>query len=71
VINAQYLSERVTENEWKNDFEIPPHLKAGTLIKYKDTYGNTKDIRDSYGLLSNTNGARFLISDVKKLKNSV
>jgi hypothetical protein len=71
VINAQYLSERVTENEWKNDFVIPPHLKAGTLIKYKDTYGSNQDIRDSYGLLNNKNGARFLISDVKKLKESL
>jgi L-lactate dehydrogenase (cytochrome) len=71
VINAQYLSERVSENEWKNDFEIPPHLKAGTLIKYKDTYGNSDDIRDSYGLLSNKNGARFQMSDVKKLKESL
>jgi (S)-2-hydroxy-acid oxidase len=35
VINAQYQSDRVTENEWKNDFEIPPHLVAGTLQKYK------------------------------------
>lgn len=69
VINAQYLSERVTENEWKNDFEIPPHLKAGTLIKYKDTYGSSNAIRDSYGLLSNKNA--FKMSDVKKMKNEV
>ena len=26
VINAQYISNRITENEWKNDFIIPPHL---------------------------------------------
>jgi len=31
VINAQYISNRITENEWKNDFVIPPHLTAGTL----------------------------------------
>lgn len=71
VINAQYLSGRVTENEWKNDFEIPPHLKAGTLIKYKDTYGTCNNIRNSYGLLNNNNGARFMMSDVKKLKESL
>jgi len=36
VINAQFISNRTTENEWKNDFIIPPHLKAGSLKKYKD-----------------------------------
>lgn len=35
VINAQYLSGRVTENEWKNDFKIPPHLESGCLVQYK------------------------------------
>ena len=62
VINAQYLSERVTENEWKNDFEIPPHLKAGSLMKYKSHHGSSNAIRDSYGLLSNKNS--FKITDV-------
>jgi len=68
VINAQYLSERVTENEWKNDFEIPPHLKSGSLIKYKNTYGNSDAIRDSYGLLSNKNG--FTLQDVQKVSRA-
>ena len=62
VINALYLSERVTENEWKNDFEIPPHLVSGSLIKYKKTYGSSDAIRDSYGLLSNKNS--FKLSDI-------
>ena len=31
VLNAQYISNRITENEWKNDFVIPPYLRAGTL----------------------------------------
>ena len=65
MINAQYLSERVTENEWKNDFEIPPHLVAGSLIKYKDTHGTSHAIRDSYGLFNNKNS--FKLSDVQKI----
>jgi isopentenyl diphosphate isomerase/L-lactate dehydrogenase-like FMN-dependent dehydrogenase len=69
VINAQYLSERVTENEWKNDFALPPHLVAGSLIKYKDTYGNSNLLRDSYGLLNNKNV--FKAADVMTLKNSL
>jgi len=68
VINAQYLSGRVTENEWKNDFIIPPHLHAGSLQKYKSTYGNSNQIRDSYGLLSYGNGPTFKITDIKSLK---
>jgi hypothetical protein len=51
VINAQYISNRVTENEWKNDFIIPPHLKAGTLIQYKEKFGKNDDLRNAYGLL--------------------
>ena len=54
VINAQYVSGRVTENEWKNDFALLPHLEAGTLKKYKDTYGNSHLLRDSYGLVDQT-----------------
>mmetsp|Transcript_19430 Transcript_19430/g.33055 ORF Transcript_19430/g.33055 Transcript_19430/m.33055 type:complete len:182 (-) Transcript_19430:629-1174(-) len=26
VLNAQFFSDRVTEMEWKFDFEVPPHL---------------------------------------------
>lgn len=26
VVNAQFISNRITENEWKNDFIIPPYL---------------------------------------------
>lgn len=54
VVNAQFISNRVTENEWKNDFIIPPFLKAGTLMKYKAQYGTTDTLRDSYGLLTPT-----------------
>lgn len=39
VVNAQFISNRITENEWKNDFIIPPYLQAGTLFKYKNQYG--------------------------------
>jgi isopentenyl diphosphate isomerase/L-lactate dehydrogenase-like FMN-dependent dehydrogenase len=67
IINAQYLSARVTENEWKNDFIIPPHLVAGNLIKYKDTYGNSHDLRNSYGLLSNRFGGMSL-NEISKIK---
>ena len=51
VINAQQISSRITENEWKNDFIIPPHLKAGSLIQYKEKYGKNDDLRNAYGLL--------------------
>jgi len=34
VINAQYQSNRLTENELKNDFKLLPHLKMGNLEKY-------------------------------------
>lgn len=54
VINGQYISGRVTENEWKNDFALLPHLECGTLKKYKDTYGNSHLLRDSYGLVDTT-----------------
>jgi isopentenyl diphosphate isomerase/L-lactate dehydrogenase-like FMN-dependent dehydrogenase len=66
IINAQYLSGRVTENEWKNDFIIPPHLVAGNLIKYKSSYGNSHEIRDSYGLLNNNGG--MSLTDIRKIK---
>lgn len=67
IINAQYLTGRVTENEWKNDFILPPHLVAGNLIKYKDSYGNSHDLRNSYGLLSNRFGGMSL-DDIHKMK---
>lgn len=51
MINAQQISNRITENEWKNDFIIPPHLKAGSLIQYKEKYGKNDDLRNAYGLL--------------------
>lgn len=53
VLNAQYLSNGITENEWKNDFAIPPHLEAGSLTKYRAQHGTTDALRDSYGLLTN------------------
>lgn len=52
VMNAAYQSERVTENEWKNDFELPKHLECGSLTTYKELYGKTDAIRDGYGLLT-------------------
>lgn len=56
VLNAQFLSSRVSENEWKNDFVVTPHLKAGSLLKYcwnepKSLDENAVALRDSYGLL--------------------
>ena len=56
VFNVRYDSDRVTEMEWKQDFVIPPHLKAGTLIKYAFKEPKTLDenevaLRDCYGLL--------------------
>ena len=53
VMNASYQSCRVTENEWKNDFQLPKHLNAGNLLRYKGLYGKNHLIRDGYGLLSN------------------
>ena len=35
IVNAQFISNRITENEWKNDFIIPPYLNAGNLKPYK------------------------------------
>ena len=55
VINAQYLSNKITENEWKNDWAIPPHLKSASLLPYKDKFGTSDLLRDSYGLLKNEN----------------
>jgi lactate oxidase len=66
IINAQYLTGRVTENEWKNDFALPPHLVAGNLIKYKDSYGNSHDLRNSYGILDNKN--YMSLNDIHKMK---
>lgn len=53
VINSQYQTLRITENEWKNDFEVPRYLKAGTLIKYKNKMGSSDVVRSGYGLLAN------------------
>ena len=58
VFNVRYMSDRVTEMEWKQDFVVPPHLKAGTLVKYAWKEPKTLDesevaLRDCYGLLKN------------------
>lgn len=62
VFNVRYMSDRVTEMEWKQDFVIPPHLKAGTLVKYAWKEPQTLDesevaLRDCYGLLKNQENA--------------
>lgn len=66
VINAQFISNRVSENEWKNDFIIPPYLKSANLRQYKDQYGSSDDLRDGYGLLSakSRNGKKFSLEDI-------
>jgi isopentenyl diphosphate isomerase/L-lactate dehydrogenase-like FMN-dependent dehydrogenase len=71
VINAQFISNRITENEWKNDFIIPPFLKAGSLKKYKAQYGTTDSLRDCYGLLSPSarKGSPFKFSDLNKIRS--
>jgi len=69
IIDAQYYSNRVTENEWKNDFIIPPHLKCGTLEKYRSSHGTTNELRDSYGLLKDNE--RISIDEVQKIKDQL
>jgi len=71
VVNAQFVSSRVTENEWKNDFVIPPFLKAGNLVDYIGKYGTNLELRDCYGLLSpeSRQGQRFSLEDIKKIKS--
>lgn len=69
IIDAQYYSNRVTENEWKNDFIIPPHLKCGTLEKYRASHGTNNQLRDSYGLLRDNE--RISIDEVAKIKDQL
>merc|ERR1711908_248046 len=71
VINAQFISNRITENEWKNDFIIPPFLKAGSLKQYKEKYGTSDSLRDAYGLLNHSarKGNPFKFSDLNKIKS--
>ena len=56
VFNTRFISDRVTAVEWKHDFVVPPHLKAGTLLKYawkepKTLDENAVALRDCYGLI--------------------
>lgn len=71
VVNAQFISNRITENEWKNDFVIPPFLKAGSLMEYKSQYGTSDHLRDCYGLLapSARKGCPFKLSDLNKIRS--
>jgi len=69
VLDAQYYSNRVTENEWKNDFAIPPHLKCGTLEKYRKSHGSSDQLRDSYGLLKENQ--KISIDEVRKIKDQL
>lgn len=61
VVNAQFISNRITENEWKNDFIIPPYLNAGNLKKYENQFGTSNNLRDCYGLVApnSRNGKPF------------
>lgn len=68
MINAAYQSLRITENEWKNDWQIPPHLKCGSLVAYKDQYGKSNELRDSYGLLTHS---EFKLSDIGQIRKMV
>lgn len=78
VLDAQYHSDRVTENEWKNDFQIPAHLSAGTLIKYawrvpSSLTENAEALRTCYGLLTNPDGSSrketFGLGDISYIKS--
>lgn len=69
ILDAQYYSNRVTENEWKNDFAIPPHLKCGTLEKYRSSHGTSDKLRDSYGLLKDNE--MISVDEVKNIKNQL
>ena len=71
VFDASYKSMRVTENEWKHDFKLPPHLKCGSLEKYdkfmpEHFYGNA-ELRTSLGLIGN-NKDLMSCHDLKQLK---
>lgn len=60
------MSTLVTENEWKNDFKLPPYLKLGSLLKYQKTYGCSDNLRDAYGLLNP--GSKVGIEELKEIK---
>lgn len=74
VINAQYQSDRITENEWKNDFALPPHLELGNLQKYTKQFGTSSSTRDAYGLLTRYgeahNGAGE-VAEIRKLARNL
>ena len=55
---------RMTENEWKNDFELPPYLKLGNLEKYD---GKCDDLRCGYGFLNNNENLNE--NEIQKVKS--
>ena len=67
IVNGGYQSSRVSEMEWKYDFEIPPHLELGNLKKYQEQFGTSKSLRDGYGMLTG-NHAPMTLDEVKSLK---
>lgn len=78
VLNAHYHSDRVTENEWKNDFLIPAHLSAGTLVKYawqvpSSLTENAEALGSCYGLLKNADATNrketFGLGDISFIKS--
>ena len=62
---------RVTENEWKNDFLMPPYLVADNINEYKRSGEKDGNIRNAYGLFSNNNGwygSGNVVSEIGKIK---
>ena len=69
ILNAFYRSNNVTENEWKHDFELPPHLKLGSLEKYRAQHGTSEKLRDAYGLTAGP--TELSAQEVKRVKSNV
>ena len=67
MLNAAYQTNRVTENEWKNDFELPKHLHSANLLKYKAKFGRSESTRDGYGMLMNA-GKCISLTDISTTK---
>lgn len=49
VINAQYSSDRISEEEWKHDFQLPPYLKIGSLESYRQEHVVSNCLKTAYG----------------------
>ena len=74
VINAAYQSQRITKNEYTNNFEMPPYLVADNIHEYKKSNGKEGNIRNAYGLFSTNNGwygAGNVSSEIGKIKAQV